>query len=89
MLPGDASSGASTSNQGQSAMGGQIPASTSQPATPEVPQDALWNDPDQPRRSEANRTDPPGDEVKQPLMVDHQRQMERRKATTSSLHWQT
>jgi hypothetical protein len=55
MLPGDASSGASTSNQGQSAMGGPIPASTSQPATPEVPQDALWNDPDQPRRSEANR----------------------------------
>lgn len=76
MLPGDASSGASTSNQGQSAMGGQIPASTGQPATPEVPQNALWNDPDQPRRSEANRTDPPGDEVKQPLMVDHQRQME-------------
>jgi len=61
MLPGDASSGASTSNQGQSSMGGQIPASTSQPTEVAHRSDPLLTAPD---------------EIKKPLMVDDLRQKE-------------
>lgn len=61
MLPGDASSGASTSNQGQSSMGGQIPASTSQPTEVAHRSDPLLTAPD---------------EIKKPLVVDDLRQKE-------------
>lgn len=61
MLPGDASSGASTSNQGQSSMGGQIPASTSQPTEVAHRSDPLLTAPD---------------EIKKPLIVDDLRQKE-------------
>lgn len=61
MLPGDASSGASTSNQGQSSMGGQIPESTSQPTEVAHRSDPLLTAPD---------------EIKKPLIEDDLRQKE-------------